>query len=144
MGFQETCQKAFKMVAFAIAALVPVYVVMCIFCYRALHAMKPEGYELPEFGKVFWLPFASALVLWLFKLQLRNISRPLLLLVVKDKHDSKAKSERAERAAEALYKNIYYTGCAIVGFLIMKDSEILPPSLGGSGSFENIYRGFPY
>jgi hypothetical protein len=65
---------------------------MCIGCYQALHANKPDGYELPEFGKVFWVPLVSALALRLFKLQLKNMSRPLLLFVIKDKHDSKAMS----------------------------------------------------
>lgn len=51
---------------------------------------------------------------------------------------------RAYKGAEALYKFVYYLSCSVAGYYVMKDSVILPPSLGGSGSLDNIYAGYPY
>jgi hypothetical protein len=51
---------------------------------------------------------------------------------------------RAERAGAALYKWIFYMGASVVGYIIMKDTPVLPKSVGGSGSIEGIFEGMPY
>jgi hypothetical protein len=51
---------------------------------------------------------------------------------------------RAERAGLALYKFIFYLSSGVVGYLILKDTPLLPGALGGSGSIEGIFIELPY
>ncbi len=56
-------------------------------------------------------------------------------MMVKDREDIELKNKRAKKAVMNIYKFLYYTSIAIFGYYVLKDTLILPPSLGGSGSF---------
>jgi TLC domain len=43
-----------------------------------------------------------------------------------------------------MYKCCYYTCAGFFGWLTLKDSYILPPGFGGSGSLWQQFRDFPY
>jgi hypothetical protein len=43
-----------------------------------------------------------------------------------------------------MYKFTYYTFSSLAGWYILKDSYILPPGLGGSGSLYNQFKDYPY
>jgi hypothetical protein len=47
-------------------------------------ASKHEVYDLPQFSKIFWVPFVSAFALFAFKRQLQNASTPIFMLICKD------------------------------------------------------------
>ena len=51
---------------------------------------------------------------------------------------------KTKKAVTCIYKGIYYTISTFAGWYTLKDSFILPESLGGSGSLENIFQDFPY
>ncbi len=76
----------------------------------------------------------SAFALFAFKRQLENISTPIFLLICKDQDNIEKMKDRAEKAAIALYKYLVYLGGSCVGYYLLKDSEILPWYLGGTGS----------
>ena len=58
-------------------------------------------------------------------------------MIAKDREDIELKKKRAQKAVMNIYKFFYYTGITIFGFYVLKDSPVLPPTLGGSGSFYN-------
>jgi hypothetical protein len=58
-------------------------------------------------------------------------------MIAKDREDLELKKKRANKAVMNIYKFIYYTGITIFGYYVLKDSPVLPPTLGGSGSFYN-------
>ena len=58
-------------------------------------------------------------------------------MIAKDREDLELKKKRANKAVMNIYKLIYYTGITIFGYYVLKDSPVLPPTLGGSGSFYN-------
>jgi hypothetical protein len=58
-------------------------------------------------------------------------------MIAKDREDLELKKKRAHKAVMNIYKFIYYSGIAIFGYYVLKDSPVLPPTLGGSGSFYN-------
>jgi len=43
-----------------------------------------------------------------------------------------------------VFKFVYYTGASIWAVYLFKDSEVLPPWLGGKGSLANHYTNWPY
>jgi hypothetical protein len=43
-----------------------------------------------------------------------------------------------------IFKFIYFTGATICGWLVLKDTDILPPILGGKGDLHNTFKTFPY
>lgn len=56
-------------------------------------------------------------------------------MIAKDREDIEVKTKRTKKAVMNIYKFFYYTGISIFGYYVLKDSAVLPPSLGGSGSF---------
>jgi len=66
------------------------------------------------------------------------------MIVCKDEETIEKKRDRAHRAGANLYKLIFYTITSIYGYIILKDSPILPWYLGGSGNLDNIFTGMPY
>lgn len=43
-----------------------------------------------------------------------------------------------------IFKCIYSTCATVIGWLVLRDSFLLPPGLGGSGSLHNAFKSFPY
>jgi hypothetical protein len=112
------------------------YIYLSITIYILTRRLGPQNgiHDLPEFSKIFWLPIVSAFSLFAFKRQLKNASIPIFLLICKDQENTEKLKDRADKAAVALYKWVYYTGSSISGYYILKDTEILPWYLGGVGS----------
>lgn len=51
---------------------------------------------------------------------------------------------RAERGGAAMYKLTFYVAASVSGYMIMKDTYVLPKALGGSGAWEDIFKDLPY
>ncbi len=51
---------------------------------------------------------------------------------------------RALKSVKCLYKLIYYSSITIYGYIVLKDSIVLVPELGGSGNFYDMFKGWPY
>lgn len=100
--------------------------------------------DLPKFSKIWWVPFVSAFAMYCFKKQLINVFVPFIKIYCKDQDDMEKVNDRAIRAGAGLHKFIFYTGSAVGGYLILKDTPILPPGLGGSGSIDQIFVNMPY
>ena len=100
--------------------------------------------DLPVFAVVCWIPFLSALTLYCFKVGLIKITEPFFRLIVKDQDNQTKLNARAERAAAATYKLTFYIFASVSGYVIMKDTPVLPTFVGGSGSIEGIFAGMPY
>jgi hypothetical protein len=64
--------------------------------------------------------------------------------ICKEKSNEEIRIIRTKKAVKNMFKFTYYFAAAIFGFLTLKDSYVLPPSLGGSGSFYNQFKDYPY
>ena len=38
-----------------------------------------------------------------------------------------------------MFKMIYYFSMVVIGYLVLKDMDFVPPCLGGSGNLDNLY-----
>jgi TLC domain len=52
--------------------------------------------------------------------------------------------QREERFGAVCFKLLYFCCITPLGFYVLKDADWFPPSLGGSGDTENIFKGFPF
>jgi hypothetical protein len=55
-----------------------------------------------------------------------------------------SRDARTKKAVKNLFKFCYYTSATIFGWYTLKDSYLLPPALGGTGSFYHQYKDWPY
>jgi len=68
------------------------------------------------------------------KIKIRTISMVYLVYICKDQDNAEKLKDRQERAAHALYLTLKHLTSSVVGYMILKDTIILPWYLGGSGS----------
>jgi len=69
---------------------------------------------------------------------------PLYYPICKEKVDEEARVLRTKKAVKNIFKLTYYSSAAIFGYILLKDNYVLPPMLGGSGSFYNQFTDWPY
>lgn len=128
--------------------LMSYYAFLSVQIYEVMHSTKGIYHsltDLPEFNQVFWIPICSAFALHCFKRQVINVSVPWFCLITKDQEDRAAVRQRAERAGFSLYKFIWYTSSSIIGYVVLKDSPVLPKFLGGKAdSFDEMWASQPY
>jgi hypothetical protein len=138
-------QTGFKFLTCFILALVLYIVVQVAYCYRDQHMTKPsELTDMPVFSEIFWIPFASAVVVNGGKHLITFFSRPIFLKIVKDQHDPELKEGRIVKASTLTFKFVFYTISSIWGYILFNETEVMPPWLGGSGSIKNLFNKFPY
>ena len=68
------------------------------------------------------------------KIKIKTISMVYLVYICKDQDNAEKLKDRQERAAHALYLTLKHLTSSVVGYMILKDTIILPWYLGGSGS----------
>jgi hypothetical protein len=110
---------------------------------HSVHAFKKMD-DLPEMLPICVVPLVTAVILHCFKRSVKRHVKPFCLKVVKDEGDADKLSKRADAGGDLIYKGIFYTTSSILGYIIMKDTPILPKGLGGSGSVDAIFADMPY
>ncbi len=63
---------------------------------------------------------------------------------VNDKYQGKDREEKGDKAAKYIFKISYFCGINVVGYMVLKDAEFLPPSLLGSGDSFFSFKNHPY
>lgn len=58
--------------------------------------------------------------------------------------DLDVREQRSEKGVTNIFKGLFYIYAASFGYYMLKDSYILPSILGGSGSFREHFRNYPY
>lgn len=144
---QDVASILFKVGTFACCAIFSFYFVVSFEVYHQMQADFGTHHhltDLPVFSEVFWVPLASAFAHGCLKMQLINLSVPFIRTVAKDQGDTRKVEMRAQRGGFALYKFVFYLLSVVIGYWILRDSDMLPWYLGGSGHFSNIWSGIPY
>lgn len=105
-------------------------------CVEEYIREKPEDYRWPEFGD-FWFTGVTSVILFAVERLFDYIFYPFFYKHCKEKVNLEARDMRTKKACSNLFKLFYYSLALIFGYVTLKDSYILPPFLGGSGSFYN-------
>ena len=74
----------------------------------------------------------------------QEVLYPWYFQLCKERHDLVIRERRTKKAVNNIYKCIYYTISSLVGWYVLRDSYVLPPALGGSGSLYRMFTDFPY
>ena len=96
----------------------------------------PIGYEWPQITD-FWVSFVIAFIFIAIDKFITYMLFPFFEKIANDQEDEVKRKNRANKAVKNVYKFLYYTSITVFGYIVLKDSHILPPTLGGSGSFYN-------
>lgn len=97
----------------------------------------PYGYRWPD-PSDFWFTGVTACIFMALEKTFETLFYPWYYeKVCKEKKNLVMRELRSRKAVQNMFKAFYYTLALIFGYLTLKDSYILPPALGGSGSFYN-------
>ena len=119
--------------------LLIIFVPFTILTYQMVSeflSKKHADYRWPQFSD-FWFTGVTTLTCLLFEMVCDKLFYPLFYANCKEKSIEEIRIARTKKGVKNLYKFIYYSTALTLGWLTIKDSYILPPSLGGSGSFFN-------
>ena len=104
---------------------------------------KPDTYRWPQFSD-FWFTGVTTIVFMVMERVFDRVFFPIYYPYCKEKSDEEARVMRTKKAVKNIFKFTYYLSAVILGWMTLKDTYILPPSLGGSGSFYNQFKDWPY
>lgn len=68
-----------------------------------------------------------------------EIGYPCFYHICKEKENEKVRQARTRKAVRNIFKFLYKSFSFFAGWYTLKDSFILPPSLGGIGDLNNMF-----
>ncbi|TNV79533.1 hypothetical protein FGO68_gene2573 [Halteria grandinella] len=104
---------------------------------------KPADYVMPSIND-FGILVASTVFFYFLELQFAKLAYPMYYKACKEKSDQELRQMKTKKAVVTMFKFIYFLNASITGYLMLKESYILPPILGGSDSFRNHLKDWPY
>ena len=103
----------------------------------------PPGYELPRISD-FWVTVAASLVFALLEYLFKQILYVFFIPYCKEQKNLKEREMRSKKGCFSIYRTIYFIFAVAWGYIVLKDQDYLPPSLGGSGDLLNGWKDFDY
>jgi hypothetical protein len=118
--------------------------------HMAAHPEQYPGWTYPDYHEL-TTTLISLLVLLTLRVTLCNfVFAPLgrwILPTVEEKKGKwtpAAREDRVQRFSVCVYKLCYFLAMTVYGFITLKDEVWLPPQLGGHGSVDIAWNGWPY
>lgn len=131
-----------------LAAIVVLIIILGPFTYQT-HLMiehfssKNSNYAWPKFSD-FWVCVAVAAAWMSLERIIKYFFYGTFYRIAKDKDNTELRIERASKAVKNMYKLLYYFSITVFGYIVLRDSPVLVPELGGSGDFWNMFKDWPY
>ncbi|TNV78213.1 hypothetical protein FGO68_gene12611 [Halteria grandinella] len=64
--------------------------------------------------------------------------------ICREQTDMEARKSRTKKALKNIFKGIYQLSTSILAYVMLKDTYIMPPILGGNGALSDHLKDFPY
>ena len=110
-------QVIFRLAIYALISALLYLIGSVYFVYHGLKNTKPSTLDdLPEFGKIYWIPIVSAIALYGIRRLIHIVAKPLLFHITKDKEDKDVWLARADRSSLFLFKFSFYVASSIWAF----------------------------
>ena len=106
-------------------------------------ANAPETYEFPKITD-FEITLYSTVFFALLEVIIKKVAYRFLEPYCKEQTDVKSREIRTMKAAQCVFKGIYYTTVTAWGYSVLKDQKWYPVSLGGSGDISIVFDEWPY
>ena len=97
-----------------------------------MKSKAPPGYRWPEVTDL-WFAGVTAIIFLILEKIIEELLYPWYYKYCKEKNDEVARDMRTRKGIKNIFKTCYFICASIFGWYTMKDSFILPPSLGGNG-----------
>lgn len=126
--------------------MVAMYVYLTLCFYHESRALKPASApDMPRFLDLAWIPFISGILCHLFKKLVIKSTYNYVTPLCKNQNEPILLANRNYKAANYIYKFIYYFSGTIWGYFIFKDTKVFPHLLGGpNATGENFWEDQPY
>lgn len=126
--------------------MVATYVYLTLSFYHESRALKPASAPaMPTFLELAWIPLISMIILHFYKRIVIKLTYSLVTPICKNQDDKKLLANRNYKAANYIYKFLYYFSGTIWGYMVFKDTETFPHLLGGPNvTGENFWTNQPY
>lgn len=105
--------------------------------------LKPADYVMPSITDFVYM-LMSTVVFLIAEPFFAKITYPLYYQICREKVDEEQRVMKTKKAVVTIFKFIYFAFASLTGYLMLKDSLVLPPILGGSGSFQNHLKDWPF
>lgn len=119
------------------------FTIATFYSVQDYHSTIPSGYRWPELYD-FWFTLVTTIVLGSLERAFEYFLYDWFYEICKEKENLEERDRRTRKAIQNMYKCGYYLSATIFGYLTLKDSYILPPGMGGSGSLWDQFKDFPY
>jgi hypothetical protein len=127
-------EERFRKISFIAVLICSYYLFLSVTAYKRTWQQKPEEYnDLPKLSDLLGVPLITAIIATVFKRLMSRIATPMFMPIVKDQDSPMKRKERAERCVVELKKLTVNLGFSIYGFLLLKETDFYPASLGGHG-----------
>ena len=110
------------------------FVISCYKFVQNAKANKPSDYVFPEVYDLKYV-FMSAIVWGIIEILAKKYLPVFFYGICKEQEDLAKRHIRCVKAADYLWRCMFFTGSTIWGYTVMKDSYYLPYSLGGKGDY---------
>ena len=151
-GFSKT-EKFFFLLMVVFAALtwlmlsyVQEYmIVMPKICLEEFEAaQKINQFSWPKFSD-FWVSIAASFLVWAAWHVNYAIFRGPIYTIINEKDDMDLKAIKADKATDKLFSVLYFTVIVIYGWVVLRQTEFFPFSLGGhwNNDMKNMGSEFP-
>lgn len=128
--------------AAAVCFFVP-FVILSIQSFQLSRDHKPDGYEWPSLSDYKLLVFTTACFM-VIENGIDKLFTHRFEAICREQTDLKSRKARSIKAVKNLYKGLYFLGTSIAAYLVLKDTYIMPPLLGGDDSFYDHFKHYPY
>lgn len=119
-------ERLFLIIILVLLAILLPFTYLCYLMVSHFIANKPSTYRWPQFSD-FWITGVSTLTFMILERVFDNLLYPLFYPFCKEKADAEMRIMRTKKAVKNIFKLIYYSSATVLGWLVLRDSYILPP-----------------
>jgi hypothetical protein len=104
----------------------------------------PEpSYGWPRFSD-FYITVIGCAVSWIIQVVMNKYTWKFFYDNCKEKVNEEVRRSKTQKSCDHFYKGFYFIIATVWGYLVMKDSAFLPPSLLGKGDPRTAYDNYPH
>ncbi|TNV80831.1 hypothetical protein FGO68_gene8906 [Halteria grandinella] len=136
-------QKIFTIIIVGLVLVLGPFTYMMYDLIQYAMPLMPQGYQMPLVNDFGYMLISAALFLVLEPL-FAKFAYPYYYHVCKEKVDEEQRVLKTKKAVVTIFKFFYFCYASLCGYLMLKDTHVLPPILGGQGSFRNHIKDWPF
>jgi len=99
-------------------------------------------YGWPQFTD-FWVTIVGCAVSWILQILLNKITWQFFYDNCKERENEAVRLAKTQKSCDHFYKGFYFIIATVWGYIVMKDSNFLPPSILGIGDFRRAFDNYP-